>query len=67
MSGEQIAVTEGVEAITLSANEIEETATGIEVTVADEQNDVVDPWTVASSSNTGIDYEKLISMPPICS
>ncbi|XP_065372036.1 tryptophan--tRNA ligase, cytoplasmic [Calliphora vicina] len=60
MSDNQIAVAEGVDALTLNPNEIEETATGVEVTVIDEQNDIVDPWNVASSSATGIDYEKLI-------
>lgn len=60
MSDNQIAVAEGVDALTLNPNEIEETATGVEVTVNDEQNDIVDPWNVASSSAAGIDYEKLI-------
>ncbi|KAI8130071.1 cytoplasmic, Tryptophan--tRNA ligase [Lucilia cuprina] len=60
MSDNQVAVAEGVEAISLNPNEIEETATGVEVTVNDEQNDVVDPWNVTSSSDTGIDYDKLI-------
>lgn len=56
-------VAEGVEALTLNnAKEVEEPVpTGEEVTVSDEQNDVVDPWTVTSSSDTGIDYDKLIS------
>lgn len=27
-----------------------------------ESDDVVDPWNVASTSDTGIDYDKLISM-----
>ncbi|KAM7362181.1 tryptophanyl-tRNA synthetase [Cochliomyia hominivorax] len=60
MSENQVAVAEGVEALTLNPSEIEETATGVEVTVNDEQNDIVDPWTVTSSNDTGIDYDKLI-------
>ncbi|XP_037815226.1 tryptophan--tRNA ligase, cytoplasmic-like [Lucilia sericata] len=60
MSDNQVAVAEGVEAISLNPNEIEETATGVEVTVNDEQSDVVNPWNVTSSSDTGIDYDKLI-------
>lgn len=61
MSDNQVAVAEGVEALTLNSNEIEETATGVEVTVNDEQDDIVDPWNVASNNATGIDYDKLIS------
>lgn len=29
----------------------------------DEEDDVVDPWNVVSKSETGIDYDKLISEP----
>lgn len=59
MSDNQVA--EAVEAITLSANEMEEpVATAVEVTAGDDGNDIVDPWNVASNSDTGIDYEKLI-------
>ncbi|XP_061395155.1 tryptophan--tRNA ligase, cytoplasmic-like, partial [Musca vetustissima] len=52
----------GVEALTLnSAKEADEqVVTGVEVTVGDDQNDVVDPWNVTSTSDTGIDYDKLI-------
>ncbi|XP_013107601.1 tryptophan--tRNA ligase, cytoplasmic [Stomoxys calcitrans] len=56
-------VAEGVEALTLNnAKETEEpVATGEEVIAGDDdQNDVVDPWNVTSSSDTGVDYEKLI-------
>uniref|UniRef100_A0A1I8MP81 Tryptophan--tRNA ligase, cytoplasmic n=1 Tax=Musca domestica TaxID=7370 RepID=A0A1I8MP81_MUSDO len=55
-------VAEGVEALTLNnAKETDEqVVTGEEVTVGDDQNDVVDPWNVTSTSDTGIDYEKLI-------
>ncbi|XP_075147977.1 tryptophan--tRNA ligase, cytoplasmic-like [Haematobia irritans] len=55
-------VAEGVEALTLNnvKDNEEPVATGVEVTVSDDQNDVVDPWNVTSSSDTGIDYEKLI-------
>ncbi|XP_061396113.1 tryptophan--tRNA ligase, cytoplasmic-like [Musca vetustissima] len=55
-------VAEGVEALTLnSAKEADEqVVTGVEVTVGDDQNDVVDPWNVTSTSDTGIDYDKLI-------
>lgn len=41
-------VAEGVEAVTLNKSDSQE-------------NDIVDPWNVASSSDTGIDYDKLIS------
>lgn len=58
---EAISVAEGVEALALNPNEIEETATAEEVIVNDEQNDIVDPWNVTSSSASGIDYDKLIS------
>lgn len=55
-------VAEGVDALTLNAKESEETvSTAEEVKAGEEQNDVVDPWNVTSSSDTGIDYEKLIS------
>ncbi|XP_046807991.1 tryptophan--tRNA ligase, cytoplasmic-like [Lucilia cuprina] len=60
MSINLIAETKGIEALNIKPNEIEETATGVEVTVNDEQHDVVDPWNVASNSATGIDYDKLI-------
>ena len=31
------------------------------LTLTNEQDDFVDPWNVASKSDTGIDYDKLIS------
>lgn len=46
---EEEGVVEGVEAVTLNPSE------------PLEDNDVVDPWNVASSSDSGIDYDKLIS------
>lgn len=62
-------VVEGVDALTLNGKsdaETIETATdaggaeaGATTTNAD---DVVDPWNVASSSDAGVDYDKLISM-----
>lgn len=44
--GECEAVAEGIDALTLN-NE--------------HDDDVVDPWTVTSKSDAGIDYDKLIS------
>lgn len=44
----EVGVVEGVEAVTLNPAESSD-------------NDVVDPWNVASVSDTGIDYDKLIS------
>lgn len=41
-------VVEGVDALTLNENEQDE--------------DLVDPWNVTCKSDTGIDYDKLISM-----
>lgn len=58
MSGAQNGqVAEAVEALSLNADEA--VVTGVEVTAT--QDDVVDPWTVTSSSDSGIDYDKLIS------
>ncbi|XP_073815026.1 tryptophan--tRNA ligase, cytoplasmic-like isoform X1 [Musca autumnalis] len=55
-------VAEGVEALTLNTakESDDQVVTGEEVTVGDDQNDVVDPWNVTSTSDTGIDYDKLI-------
>lgn len=36
-----------------------------ELTVNDEDDDHVDPWTVASKSEKGLDYDKLISKLPM--
>lgn len=47
MTETELEIVEGVEAVTLNQEEPLE-------------NDVVDPWNVASSSDSGIDYEKLI-------
>lgn len=44
-------VTEGVDALTLT-NDLKTPA---------EVEDIVDPWNVSSTSNTGVDYDKLIS------
>lgn len=33
-------------------------------TVAEEEEDIVDPWNVTSKSLTGVDYDKLISKLP---
>ncbi|XP_073815027.1 tryptophan--tRNA ligase, cytoplasmic-like isoform X2 [Musca autumnalis] len=54
-------VAEGVEALTLNTakESDDQVVTGEEVT-GDDQNDVVDPWNVTSTSDTGIDYDKLI-------
>lgn len=49
MSDENVA--EGVDALTLT-NDLK---TPVEV------EDIVDPWNVSSTSNTGVDYDKLIS------
>lgn len=49
MSDENVA--EGVDALTLT-NDLKTPA---------ELDDVVDPWNVSSASNTGVDYDKLIS------
>lgn len=46
-------VPEGVDALTLNDDQI---------TPGDsEESDFVDPWNVTSTSDTGIDYDKLIS------
>lgn len=63
-------VVEGVDALTLNgkpdADSVEtaavvqgQEAKGEETTNVD---DVVDPWNVASSTDAGVDYDKLISM-----
>lgn len=44
------------------SNDIEK---GIEsMTTAEKVEDVVNPWEVASSSDKGVDYDKLISKSP---
>lgn len=42
--------------VTVSPAEISE-----EKVVAGDEDDVVDPWNVVSKSQTGVDYDKLIS------
>lgn len=34
-----------------------------DLNVADGEGDVVDPWNVTSTSEAGVDYDKLISKP----
>lgn len=58
------AIAEGVDALTLNPKELNESevADGIEAIVAENDEDVVNPWNVASTNDTGIDYDKLISI-----
>lgn len=48
MNETELEIVEGVEAVTLDQSETLD-------------NDVVDPWNVVSASDSGIDYDKLIS------
>lgn len=58
------AIAEGVDALTLNAKELNEAevADGIEAIVGEREEDVVNPWNVTSTNDTGIDYDKLISI-----
>lgn len=58
------AIAEGVDALTLNAKELNEgeVADAIEAIVAENEEDVVNPWNVTSTNDTGIDYDKLISI-----
>ncbi|XP_037943828.1 tryptophan--tRNA ligase, cytoplasmic-like [Teleopsis dalmanni] len=61
MSANEV-VTEGVEALTLTNGKDgagdDMVATGVEVVVQDD--DIVNPWSVTSSTDAGVDYDKLI-------
>lgn len=59
MSEENVC-TEGVDALTLNEDRTPSTPAS-EAKEIEETDDVVDPWNVASKSDTGVDYEKLIS------
>lgn len=58
------AIAEGVDALTLNPKELNETevADGVEAIVEESDEDVVNPWNVTSINDTGIDYDKLISI-----
>jgi len=49
---EEERVVEGIDALTFDNDPAEEAA---------EEDDFVDPWTVSSKSDSGIDYDKLTS------
>lgn len=51
----------------LKLEENHTSAEGNAAAAAPVAEDVVDPWTVTSSSDAGIDYDKLISMCRQCS
>lgn len=43
------------------SGEIVNNVEALSINVKNEDDDIVDPWTVASKSETGVDYDKLIS------
>jgi len=60
-------IVEGVEALTLNGKpDAEPVETGTDAqaqegATAPAEDDVVDPWNVASTNDAGVDYDKLIS------
>lgn len=43
------------------ASEVNDVQSGIKNVNMEDDDDVVDPWNVTSKSETGVDYDKLIS------
>jgi hypothetical protein len=45
----------------MAEDKVAEALSDVKLTEAGADDDVVDPWNVTSKSDTGIDYDKLIS------
>lgn len=60
MSEETPVCVEGVDALTLTGDRTPSTPAS-EAKEVEDTEDFVDPWNVASKSETGVDYDKLIS------